>query len=106
MSFFQAFNLLLNFSATATFGYFFYECYKYKKTTIAFDRIKTAINLDLTYEKINKDILDKDILIFSSITKLSNEEEYKKSYILEIKNKEEIEEILHVNKSITKIVLK
>jgi len=97
MSFYHSFNLFLKVSAACGFTYFFKEAYKYKKTTNALHEIKTAINLDLSFEKIDPQILNRNILIATSITKLSNKENHKQIYNLKTYLNDEFNDIQIIN---------
>jgi hypothetical protein len=97
MSFYNSSNLLLKVSAAFGFAYFFKEAYKYKKTSNALHEIKTAINLDLSFEKIDPQILNRDILMATSIIKLSNKENHKQIYNLKTYLNDKFNEIQIIN---------
>jgi len=61
---------LLSHSAKFLFGYMFYEMYNYYKFTQYEAMMKKSINIDLSFEKIEDRILNKDVLIATSINNI------------------------------------
>ena len=90
------FNTFLKYTATAGFGYFFYELKNYLKISSVQKEIKKSINLDLTYEKITSEILGRDILMSTSITKLSNDEKHKDYFYIKTIIEDEYNEVMEV----------
>jgi len=72
----------LSHSAKFLFGYMFYEIYNYYKITKYEAIMKKSINIDLTFEKIDDGILNKEVLIATSINKVQTLNNHKKYYYL------------------------
>ena len=90
------FNIVLKYSAFAGFGYFVYELIKFNNNSLIQKEIKTAINLDLTNEKITSEFLNRNILMTTSITKLSNHEKHKDFIYLKTNVEDEYNEVMRV----------
>ena len=63
---------LITITAGMTFGLMFNQLYKYYKIQNIDHKIKTSIILDTSYEKLDKELHNKQILIASSILKITN----------------------------------
>lgn len=69
-------------SAKLLFGYMFYEMYNYYKFTRHENMMKTAINIDLSFEKIEKEIIDRDVLIATSINQILYKDKQKNFFYI------------------------
>jgi hypothetical protein len=63
---------LITITAGMTFGLIFNQLYKYYNIQNVEHKIKTSIILDTSYEKLVKELDNKNILIASSISKITN----------------------------------
>jgi hypothetical protein len=63
---------LLAISAKVIIGYSFYEMYNYYILKQLEHKIKSAISIDMSYEKIPENLIDKNTLIATSITKIKH----------------------------------
>ena len=63
---------LITITAGMTFGLMFNQLYKYYHIQNIDHKIKTSIILDTSYEKLDKNLDNKQILIASSISKITN----------------------------------
>lgn len=91
---------ILSNSAKFLFGYMFYEMYNYYKFSKYEEKIKKAINIDLSFEKIPNEILDRDVLIATSINKINFSDKPKNFFYLksELEGFDEKNHILKVKK--------
>jgi hypothetical protein len=77
---FQSFEIILKLSTACGFIYFIKEAYKYKKTMKAIKEMNSSINIDFSNGKVDPNFLNKNILIESKISKLSNSNDHKEYY--------------------------
>ncbi len=98
---------LISHSAKLLFGYMFYEMYNFYKFTQYQSIIKKAINIDLSFEKIEDSILNEDVLIATSINNISINQNYKSYFYLKslIEGYDEGKNILKVLNYIFKLDL-
>lgn len=90
---------LLSHSAKFLFGYMFYEMYNYYKFSQYESIMKKSINIDLSFEKIQDGILNKDVLIATSINNITQNQKQKNYFYLksDIEGFDERKSILKVN---------
>lgn len=65
---------IITLTAGVTLGVMFKEMYKYYYIKQVDHKIKTSINIDLSFEKLVKELDNKHILIASSISNITNNE--------------------------------
>jgi hypothetical protein len=81
---FHSIEIILKLSTACGFFYFIKEAYKYKKIMRALNEIKTSIDIEIlnTNGNIDPKLFNKDILIESKISKLSNSKDNEEYYSL------------------------
>lgn len=72
----------LSHSAKFLFGYMFFEMYNYYKFSQYESLMKKAINIDLSFEKIEDGIINRDVLIATSIYNISKNQKKKNYFYL------------------------
>ena len=72
----------LSHSAKFLFGYMFYEMYEYYKFTQYESLMKKSVNIDLSFEKIEDGILNKDVMIATSINNISKSQKQKNYFYI------------------------
>ena len=77
---------LIELSALGLFFHTGYEAYKLHKLKKIEDKIKTAISFDLSYEQIDESVINKEILIATSVSEISVQGKKVENFILNINN--------------------